>query len=153
MHALPVPAIDGCAADIDPSGPFAALNAFYRAFNQRDLASMVGNWNSGPEVSMSNPLGGIARGWPAIHAVYERIFNGAALVQVAFHDYSIHASGDFFYAVGRERGHLSSGTAQLELAIRTSRLYRRIDGVWRQVHHHGSFEDPEQLAAYREAVR
>lgn len=34
-------------------------------------------------------------------------------------------------------------------AIRTSRLYRRIDGAWRQVHHHGSFEDPALLAAYR----
>lgn len=153
MHALPALVIDGCAVDAVPSSPFAALNAFYRAFNQRDLVAMAHNWASGVDVSMSNPLGGIARGWPAIRAVYERIFSGPTRVQVAFHDYSIHASGDFFHAVGRERGHLECGATRLCLAIRTSRLYRHIDGSWRQVHHHGSFDDPELLAAYREAVR
>jgi hypothetical protein len=46
-----------------------------------------------------------------------------------------------------------NGDTRLELAIRTSRLYRRIDGAWRQVHHHGSFDDPDLLAAYSEAVQ
>ncbi|HEV2682158.1 MAG TPA: hypothetical protein VGV14_16755 [Rhodanobacter sp.] len=32
-------------------------------------------------------------------------------------------------------------------------FYYRIDDGWRQVHHHGSFDDPGLLAAYRETVR
>src|SRR6185503_19302110 len=101
----------------------------------------------------ASPLGGIARGWPAIRAVYQRIFEGKARVHVEFHDYTLHEAGDMFYAVGRERGALERDGLRLEPAIRTSRLFRRIDGAWRQVHHHGSFDDAALLAAYQEAVR
>jgi len=153
MSALLPSVIDGYDIGRDPSQPLAALAGFYRAFNQRDMDAMALNWANHEEVSMSNPLGGIARGWPAIRAVYERIFGGNARVQVAFHDYTLHETADLFYAVGREHGSLESGNTKLELSIRTSRLYRRINGTWQQVHHHGSFEDPDLFAAYREAVR
>lgn len=153
MSLLLPSAIDGHETGFDSSQPLAALAAFYRAFNQRDLDAMARNWANDAATSMSNPLGGIARGWPAIRAVYERIFAGHARVRVAFHDFTLHEVGDFFFAVGRERGMLANGDTRLELAIRTSRLYRRIDGAWRQVHHHGSFDDPQLFAAYREAVR
>lgn len=150
--------IDGSEAGLDPGSPVAALSAFYAAFNQRDLVAMARNWIDDGDVSMSNPLGGIARGWPAIRAVYQRIFEGEAQVTVAFHDYTLHVlapheAGGMFWAVGRERGLLVRGRLQLQPAIRTTRLFRRIEGEWRQVHHHGSFEDPALLAAYQEAVR
>ncbi|HXD36554.1 MAG TPA: nuclear transport factor 2 family protein [Rhodanobacter sp.] len=153
MSLLLPSAIDGHETGFDSAQPLAALAAFYRAFNRRDLGAMSCNWANDAAASMSNPLGGIARGWPAIRAVYERIFTGPARVQVAFHDFTLHEAGDCFHAVGRERGTLVNGDTRLELAIRTTRLYRRIDGAWRQVHHHGSFDDPALLAAYREAVR
>jgi ketosteroid isomerase-like protein len=153
MSLLLPSAIDGHETGFDSAQPLSALVAFYRAFNHRDLDAMARNWATDAEVSMSNPLGGIARGWTEVRTVYERIFAGHARVQVEFHDFTLHEAGDFFHAVGRERGSLVNGDTRLELAIRTSRLYRRIDGAWRQVHHHGSFEDPALLAAYREAVR
>jgi len=150
--------IDCNETGFDADSPLAALSAFYRAFNSCDIEAMARSWQHGDDVSMSNPLGGIARGWPAIRAVYQRIFEGEARVRVMFHDYTLHRvgpgeAGDMFYAVGRERGTLEREGLRLEPAIRTSRLFRRIGGAWRQVHHHGSFEDPAQLAAYREAVQ
>ena len=146
-------AIDGDETGLDPASPQAALSAFYRAFNGRDIDAMARNWHDGADAAMSNPLGGIARGWPAIRAVYRRIFEGKARVRVEFHDYTLHEAGDMFYAVGRERGLLERDGLRLEPAIRTSRLFRRIGGSWRQVHHHGSFDDAALLAAYQEAVR
>jgi ketosteroid isomerase-like protein len=145
--------VDGEATGLEPGHPLTALNAFYGAFNGRDMRAMEQNWWNSDAASMSNPLGGIARGWPAIRDVYARIFGGKARVRVAFHDYTLHEAGDVFYVVGRERGSLVSGETQLALAIRTTRLFRRIDGAWKQVHHHGSFEEPALFAAYREAVR
>ncbi len=133
--------------------PAQALAQFYRAFNGRDLTLMAENWDNSADCAMDNPLGGIMRGWPAIRAVYERIFDGSAKVGVEFHDYTLHLHGDVFYAVGRERGLLETPTTTLDLAIRTSRVFRRIDGRWRQVHHHGSIDDPQLLDAYRRAVR
>ena len=54
--------------------------------------------------------------------------------------------------VGRERGELRNDARALSLAIRTTRIFRKIGGRWRQVHHHGSFDDPDLLARYREGV-
>lgn len=137
----------------DLSQPLQALAQFYRAFNDRDLDLMAQNWDDGDDAAMDNPVGGIKRGWPEIRAVYERIFNGKARVQVAFYDYTLHVLADVFYVVGRERGRFERDDVGLDLAIRTSRVFRRGGDRWRQVHHHGSIDDPSLLRAYQDAVR
>jgi ketosteroid isomerase-like protein len=138
----------------DRSRPVQALSEFYRAFNNRDLDLAARNWETSDVVVMDNPLGGISRGWPAIKAVYEKLFTGSNRVQVEFWDYSIIETADCFIAIGRERGTLTAPDDKaLELRIRTSRIFRRdSDGQWRQVHHHGSMDDPELLGAYQSAV-
>lgn len=147
-------AITGNEDLVDRSEPLHALAEFYRAFNTRDLALMRQNWDNSPDAVMDNPLGGIKRGWNEIRSVYERIFAGRAQVEVEFWDYTLHEFGDIFVAVGRERGTFSLGGTSLDLAIRTTRIFRRTpEGRWRQVHHHGSFEDPALLAAYQQAVQ
>ncbi|WP_373033845.1 nuclear transport factor 2 family protein, partial [Sulfurovum sp.] len=110
------------------------------------------NWAQSDDIAMDNPLGGIKRGWAEIHQVYARIFDGPAVVYVEYFDYTIHETAEMFYAVGRERGHFRLDGEEIALAIRTSRIFRRIDGRWRQVHHHGSIEDPQLLDRYQTAV-
>jgi ketosteroid isomerase-like protein len=129
-----------------------ALNEFYAAFNHRDLARMSGVWLQTAEASMDNPLGGISRGWNEISAVYARLFNSDARVHVEFFDYTLHERGDIFLAVGRERGTFTRNGSVLPLAIRTSRIFARVDGRWQQLHHHGSFDNPKALADYQVAV-
>lgn len=137
-----------------PTTPLGALAEFYRAFNGRDLALMEQNWDSSPAAVMDNPLGGIMRGWPAIREIYQRLFSGEARVAVEFFDYTLHEAADAFWAIGRERGALQqSGRPDLPLLIRTSRLFRRDGGRWRQVHHHGSIDDPKLLDEYQARVR
>lgn len=131
----------------------AALEQFYCAFNTRDLRLMERNWLTSDEVVMSNPLGGVLRGWPEIRTLYEQIFNSAARVHIEFHDYSVHIVGSMFYAVGRERGFVSIGTRKHGLAIRTTRLFRLETSQWRQIHHHGSIEDPDMLRAYQGVIK
>lgn len=128
-----------------------ALIDFYDAFNNRNFEKMFENWAQTDEIAMDNPLGGIRRGWNEIGTVYERLFNGSARVYVEFYDYTIHEMGEMFYAVGRERGEFRIGETTIKLAIRTTRIYKLINGQWRQVHHHGSIDNPELLAAYQEA--
>lgn len=144
--------IDGTES-FGSSDPRSALAAFYRAFNRRNLSAMSGIWLNGDEPSMSNPVGGIARGWDEISSVYQRIFAGEARVEVAFHDYSIHELGDGFLAVGRERGVLVRPGVRLELAFRTTRIFRSLGSGWRQLHHHGSIDDLILFERYRCAVR
>jgi ketosteroid isomerase-like protein len=146
--------ITGREADSDPTTPHGALVAFYRAFNSRDLRLMERNWQQSAESVMNNPIGGIKRGWPEISAVYARIFGARGKVEVEFHDYTLHVADDVFWAIGRERGRYEGDGTALTLAFRTTRLFRRDrDRRWLQVHHHGSIEDPQLLAAYQQAVR
>ena len=130
-----------------------ALSQFYRALNGRDLELMQKNWLNTAEAAMDNPLGGIKRGWDEIKSVYEKLFDSKATYRFELHDYTMHEAGDLFYVVGRERGEVALPGRPLELAIRTTRVFRRdANGQWRQVHHHGSIDDPNMLAAYQNAV-
>lgn len=130
-----------------------ALGQFYRALNARDLEMMQQNWDNSAEAAMDNPLGGIKRGWREIRTTYEKLFGSRGTYQFEFYDYTLHEVGDLFYVVGRERGELDVSARPMKLAIRTSRIFRKdTDTKWRQVHHHGSIDDPQMLAAYQEAV-
>jgi hypothetical protein len=136
----------------DLSTPYQALVQFYCAFNTGDLEMMSQNWWQSNEIAMDNPLGGIKRGWAEIRPVYERIFNGSAEVYVEYFDYTVHETAEMFYAVGRERGYFRFRGEEITLAIRTSRIFRKVNGRWGQTHHHGSIEDPQLLAKYQAAV-
>jgi hypothetical protein len=136
----------------DLTHPRHALTQFYRAFNSRDIVLMRENWSPSDDISMDNPLGGIKRGWPEIRRVYERLFSGTAIVLVEFHSYTLHLASDLFYAVGRERGRFESHATAFNLAFRTTRIFRLFDTRWRQVHHHGSIDDPALLDRYQFAV-
>lgn len=145
--------ITGTESQGDLSSPYQALVQFYRAFNTGDLHLMAENWSREDGIAMDNPLGGIRRGWPEIRSVYESIFNGPAEVYVEYYDYTLHETAEIFYAVGRERGYFRLKGDEIALAIRTSRIFRKEDGLWRQVHHHGSIEDPQLLERYQKGVK
>ena len=155
MQVTPVSEpVTGCEPWSDLTQPLAALAQFYRALNTRDLALLQENWEDSPEAAMDNPLGGIRRGWAEIRTVYERLFQNPATFRFEFWDYTLHATGDVFWVVGRERGTFTPpGGPPLDLSIRTTRLFRRDPSArWRQAHHHGSIERPELLASYQRAV-
>ncbi len=136
----------------DLSNPVQALSEFYNAFNGREFSLMEQNWIASPEASMSNPLGGIRRGWEEIKTVYQNIFVGTARVYVEYYDYTIAQGEGFFQAVGRERGYFEIGETCIDLKIRTSRTFVMQEGRYKQLHHHGSIEEPELLAHYQQGV-
>jgi len=148
-HALEISGEERPAGD---GSPLDALKAFYHAFNNKDLAALEANWAEGERPSMDNPIGGIRRGWPAIRAGYEKLFGGPARVRVTFHDFTSDGGDDWHLFVGREKGVCVAGNSTIELRIRTTRWFVKIDGAWRQLHHHGSIEEPALLAEYQHAI-
>lgn len=130
-----------------------SLSLFYKAFNYRNMELMAESWLKTEEISMDNPIGGIRRGWEEISNGYDKIFNGNAEVYVEFYDYSIHKTADMFFAIGRERGYFKTEENIINLAIRTTRIFKKINGVWKQIHHHGSIDEPELLKKYQTALQ
>src|ERR1700756_3062524 len=146
-------AITGNEPQNNLAEPLQALAQFYRALNNRDLGLMEQNWDNSDQAAMDNPLGGIKRGWAEIKPVYERLFRVDGSYHFEFYDYTLHQFADIFYVVGRERGRVSARNQELEMKIRTTRVFRFDGSRWRQVHHHGSIDDPQLLAKYQDLVR
>lgn len=149
--SLPFTEITGSEARTG-EGALDALIDFYRAFNGRDLDALAANWADGDAPSMDNPIGGIRRGWPAIREGYSRLFGGPAAVSVTFHDFTCQGGSDWQLFVGREKGICRTPQVTLDLRIRTTRWFVKSDGRWRQLHHHGSIEEPALLADYQRAI-
>ena len=144
--------ISGTETQPSDGSALGALINFYRAFNARDLDGLAANWADGETPSMDNPIGGIRRGWPAIREGYSKLFDGPATVRVEFHDFTGQSRSDWHLFVGREKGVCTIAEKSLELRFRTSRWFIRTNGVWRQLHHHGSIEEPALLANYQRAI-
>lgn len=144
--------INGSEKHTQAGNPENSLIDFYHAFNNKDIELMEHNWLQSDEASMSNPVGGIKRGWTEIKNTYANIFNGPADVFVEFYDFSIHQTGNMFFAAGREKGCLKLNGTEIELAIRTSRIYRKQNNQWKQIHHHGSIDQAELLGRYQSII-
>jgi hypothetical protein len=125
---------------------------FYKAFNQRDLKLMQSVWLNSDEASINNPVGGIMRGWKDIENVYDKIFNGKAKVYVEFYEFTLHSTDNMFFVTGRERGFFEMGEIKIDLKIRTSRVFIKKNGDWKQIQHHGSIDNPELLKKYQDAI-
>ncbi len=137
------------------NGAQALVETFYHAFNQRDLALFTRVWADHALIQLNNPLGGLMRGHDAISALYQRIFTGPARVWVELSDIVEYQTNTMVVFAGRERGEFSHNGVTLALNIRTSRITQWMgeETGWRQVHHHGSIDDPLLLRTYQSAVK
>jgi hypothetical protein len=137
-------------------GAVAALETFYYALNRRDLTALAAVWSQDELAQLNNPLGGILRSGQAITDLYRRVFAGGVNLCVTFVDAATYRLPDAVVFAGREVGryHDLHG-AIVPLTIRTTRVfgYDRDLGRWLQLHHHGSIDSPEELAAYQDTVR
>lgn len=109
----------------------AANEAYYRAFNDADIAAMGRVWAE-DGASCIHP------GWPALigrEAIlqsYRGIFSNAARETIAHHDEQAMICG------GEGRVLCVEIVSGATLALAATNLFRRIDGEWRMVHHHAS---------------
>jgi hypothetical protein len=140
----------------DHQGAVAALETFYYALARRDLGALAAVWSQDELAQLNNPLGGILRSGEAVTDLYRRVFAGNVNLCVTFVDAATYSWGDAVVFAGREIGryHDLHG-AIVPLAIRTTRVfgYDPECGRWLQLHHHGSIDNAEELAAYQHTVR
>ncbi|GLY90395.1 YybH family protein [Actinoallomurus iriomotensis] len=140
----------------DREGAVAALETFYYALNNADADTLAEVWSDDELAQLDNPVGGIIRSGAAIAGLYRRIFASGMDLSVTFTDAATYLTADTAVFAGRERcEYTEPERGRVPVEFRTSRFFAWVpdDGRWRQIHHHGSVDDPDALRAYQAAVR
>lgn len=132
------------AAPLDPDRPvgesdveavLAANEAFYAAFEARDLDAMSDLWARDGEVTCVHPGWVILRGWGAVASSWAALFDGSQRLQFIVTDVHVTAADDVAWVTCDENLLGDEGGA----TVAVLNLYRRApDGRWRMVAHHGS---------------
>jgi len=123
------------------SKEYQALHNYYNALNSSDIYKMKKSWSQEKTVAFTNPLGGIIRTYDAIIQAHEELFSLPIKIDVVYYDIEVTILKKGFSSVGREKGTMKIGDEIVEVAFRTSRLFIEEKGIFKQLHHHGSFED------------
>jgi ketosteroid isomerase-like protein len=109
------------------------------AFLQGDLEPQKRLWSRRDDVTLANPLGPPARGWPqvedALHRAASQIRAGEVLGSERISEV---ATADLAYIVEieRERVKVGNDDAFAASSLRVTSIFRREDGEWRLVHRH-----------------
>jgi len=118
-----------------PSTSEEAENAFYRAFEARDLDAMLAVWETGEDIVCIHPGGPLLHGRGAVARSFAAILSqGPALtfvVQTARRiltpDLAIHVVNEHVFEDGASHG-----------PILTTNAYRRGSEGWRMIVHHAA---------------
>ena len=112
----------------------AANQAFYDAHERRDIDAMRAVWEHSDRVVCTHPGWPILRTWPVVEQSWMRILGGPGRNQFILTNESVHVAGDVAWVTLDENliGEQVGGT------VAAVNMFRRIDGRWRMVLHHGS---------------
>jgi ketosteroid isomerase-like protein len=113
---------------------------FYGALNRLingDAGPMLELWSHGPEVTTMHPLGGRQVGWDQVRDSWEQAAKAISNGKVEARDVKISVYGDVSVTTLTEHAEASVGKETLRFEVRATNVYRRENGSWRVVLHHG----------------
>jgi ketosteroid isomerase-like protein len=122
--------VRAAVANMGEDDEILAANAtYYRAFANGDFAAMSRIW-APEQVSCVHPGWPVLVGRAAVLESWQGILGNLAPERIVFHEATAMVAGD----EGRVLCIEVIGT----VAFAASNWFRRIDGIWRMIHHHAS---------------
>ncbi len=129
-----------------------ANEAFYQAFESRDVARMDAVWAKGEHVKCVHPGWNILCGWDAVRSSWEMIFRNSGEMRFTLSDVRIEVRGALAWVVLTENI-LSSVEGDVSAtSILATNLFERQDGRWLMIHHHGSHVLTDRFRADRSST-
>jgi ketosteroid isomerase-like protein len=116
----------------------AANQAFYRAFEKKDLEAMEAVWSKGMGCLCVHPGRDALKGWTAIRDSWELIFKNTRYLEIDTDILTLEVSGDLAYVVLIEHVLQISSGRRLEAQSMATNAFERMAGQWYMTHHHGS---------------
>jgi ketosteroid isomerase-like protein len=116
----------------------AANEAFYRAFEKKDIEAMSGVWSQGTGSLCIHPGRNALRGWKEIRASWEQIFRNTKYIEIETEIISTEVRDNIAYVIVIENLLQVIGGRRLQAQSMATNIFERMASSWYLVHHHGS---------------
>lgn len=115
-----------------------ANDAFYRAFEKRDLEAMAAVWSQGTGSLCIHPGRNAIKGWEAIHSSWVGIFRNTSYLEIDTEIIRIEINGNLAYVVLIETVLQVAGGRRAKAQSIATNVFECMAQNWYLVHHHGS---------------
>ncbi len=122
----------------DRTEVLAANEAFYRAFEKKDIEAMSGVWSQGTGSLCIHPGRETLRGWKDIRTSWEKIFRNTQYLEIETEIIAIEIRETLAYVIVVENLLQVSGGRRVQARSMATNIFDRMAASWYLVHHHGS---------------
>jgi len=122
----------------DEQDVLAVNEAFYRAFEKKDIDAMGDIWSQGTGSLCIHPGREALRGWNAIGDSWEKIFRNTRYLEIDTEIVAVEINGDLAYVVAIEAVLQVAGGRRTRAKSIATNIFERMAQKWYVVHHHGS---------------
>ena len=116
----------------------AANEAFYRAFEKKDIEAMSAIWSQGTGSRCIHPGRDVIQGWKDIRYSWEQIFKNTNYLEIETKILTIEVRETIAYVIAIENVLQVSGSRRLKAESIATNIFERMASSWYLVHHHGS---------------
>ncbi|MBD2042922.1 nuclear transport factor 2 family protein [Microcoleus sp. FACHB-672] len=116
----------------------AANEAFYRAFEKKDMEAMSAIWSQGIGTLCIHPGRNALRGWKEIRTSWEFIFKNTNYIEIETEIITADVRNDIGYIVLVEKVLQVSAGRRIQAESMATNIFEFLGGKWYLIHHHGS---------------
>ena len=115
-----------------------ANEAFYRAFEKRDINAMSLVWFQGATSYCIHPGTQVIKGWEDIRKSWDLIFKNTTYLEIDTEIVSIEAGSSLAYVIVIENVMQIAGGRNLKAQSLATNIFQKMAQKWYLVNHHGS---------------
>ncbi|MBD3881216.1 nuclear transport factor 2 family protein [Phormidium tenue FACHB-886] len=116
----------------------AANQAFYRAFEKKDIEAMGQVWSKGVDSLCIHPGRDTLKGWEPIRASWVQIFKNTNYIEIETEIIRIEVNDSLAYVVLIENLLQVFRNQRTEAKTIATNIFERMGEGWYLIHHHGS---------------
>ena len=116
----------------------ATNEAFYRAFEKKDIEAMSVVWSQGTGSLCIHPGRNVLRGWKEIRYSWEQIFKNTQYIEIETEVISTEVRDTIAYVILVEKVLQASGSRRVQAQSVATNIFEFMGSKWYLVHHHGS---------------
>jgi ketosteroid isomerase-like protein len=115
-----------------------ANQAFYQAFQNKDMTAMSAVWSQGTSSLCVHPGRQVLKGWEDIRAGWEKIFRVTKSLEIELQITATEVQENMAYVVLVEKVIQMSGSQKNKSFSVATNIFELMGGKWYLIHHHGS---------------